>query len=544
VAASIVIVEPAATSSFGGALGWCAIWSMFVLLYVAYVAALRRLLEPRYAAAGHVSLPVALAVIVAATVLMVGALHGGAAMADLPTSRPFVVGLAGSLVFGLWFGIGLILLLDEIERARTLRSALIDRRVAVELGLLQQNLVIEGMRAEYWRKIERESSGARQALAALVEVARQSGDVGVASALTRGLRDFATGSVRETSAQLWSAVSQEHPPLRWGDVLAGVIRREPFYPLVVAVVIVIGNLPQDAPTFGIAHAGAYLIGLSGFCAAVMVVANRCMARWPAHHAALFVVTLVGLQATVPLAGALRDHLVPGSASASWMVSQVVVGVIVVVMVSAVGSWIHTGRARRRAWLTEIDARRVKAMARGHAVTLAARDVSRELHGSVQTRLIAAALAGERALASGDRAALEAAVTEAGRVLVQLEPQARAVGSIEEEVAARSDLWDGLCEIRVEIDDLTGVGADPASVGRVVEEGIANAVRHGGATRIDITVRAAGAGAIVVVIDDDGTAPNAESSGTGSAMIDAITGGAWRRTATGVGCRLEATIAAG
>jgi signal transduction histidine kinase len=172
--------------------------------------------------------------------------------------------------------------------------------------------------------------------------------------------------------------------------------------------------------------------------------------------------------------------------------------------------------------------------------LLTRDGSRDQLG---TKLIAAAVAGEQAVESGDHALLERAFDEARSVLEGIGTEERAVGAIADEVAHKAALWDGLCEIRVQVGDLASARADAEGVGRVVEEGIANAIRHGGASCLDIVVRATPDGAVEVVIDDDGAGLTSDVAGTGSAILDVVTGGAWERTSGDRGCRLTARVPA-
>ena len=162
---------------------------------------------------------------------------------------------------------------------------------------------------------------------------------------------------------------------------------------------------------------------------------------------------------------------------------------------------------------------------------------------MQTKLIATAIAGEQAIASGDRTALERALEEARSVLEDLGAAERPVGAIADEVAFKAALWNGLCDIRLRVGELAGARADAEGVGRVVEEGIANAVRHGGATRVEVAVRAVLDGSVEVVVEDDGTGLASDVTGTGSAILDAVTGGAWERSSGERGCRLTARVPA-
>jgi len=85
------------------------------------------------------------------------------------------------------------------------------------------------------------------------------------------------------------------------------------------------------------------------------------------------------------------------------------------------------------------------------------------------------------------------------------------------------------------------------VGRVVEEGLSNAIRHGGAKQIEVRVTggqpgsAFGADGVVVVIEDNGNGPGGGEPGLGSSLLDSVSQ-TWELEATGSGARLSVVMA--
>ena len=80
------------------------------------------------------------------------------------------------------------------------------------------------------------------------------------------------------------------------------------------------------------------------------------------------------------------------------------------------------------------------------------------------------------------------------------------------------------------------------MGRVVEEGLTNAIRHGQATVIRVSVGVEAAG-VAVVVADDGVGPGAVTAGLGSALLDQATGGAWSLDRVGEWTELRAHVRA-
>jgi signal transduction histidine kinase len=199
--------------------------------------------------------------------------------------------------------------------------------------------------------------------------------------------------------------------------------------------------------------------------------------------------------------------------------------------------------------TEVDEERVVATAKSRKVADFARETSRVLHGAVQTRLTVCSLMIERARESNDEAALGLALMEAVAILqTPVEPVA-GQETISGEVARKVSLWDGFCSISVMVDqnlpDVPHVAA--RDIGRLVEEAISNAIRHGGASRISVKVSVDVGGAISVSVEDDGVnevehvTGIGQGGGVGSAMFDQITGGNWKLTRRNSTTHFNATL---
>jgi hypothetical protein len=151
-----------------------------------------------------------------------------------------------------------------------------------------------------------------------------------------------------------------------------------------------------------------------------------------------------------------------------------------------------------------------------------RQLGSELHGALQTRLLVCAGAIDSALANEDADARRDALNQAWDVLkTPLESQQQA-GSIQECVDQRVAAWTGLLDVRCDMAASIGAlgGSLARSVDVVIEEGLANAYRHGDATRVDVNIWADG-NDIVVEIIDDGRGLGDVISGMGSQRMAAV-----------------------
>lgn len=179
-----------------------------------------------------------------------------------------------------------------------------------------------------------------------------------------------------------------------------------------------------------------------------------------------------------------------------------------------------------------------ALARTRLLAEIARDAAQVLHGTVQARLIACALAMETA---DSREQLVDALASAREVLESPLPlPVERSPAVHAEVRRKVSLWGDACVFRAIISgDVEGL-VDPVSVGRIVEEGITNGIRHGAAQEIDVSVTSDGDFAVIEVVDD-GEGPRRGTPGLGTAMIEHATGGQWSLVRDGAKTRLTARI---
>ena len=150
--------------------------------------------------------------------------------------------------------------------------------------------------------------------------------------------------------------------------------------------------------------------------------------------------------------------------------------------------------------------------------------------------------------SGDETSLNLAMLEALSILQAPLPISESEVTLGAEVARKLALWHGLCVFELQIDprlvDITN--PEPREVGRIIEEGISNSIRHGGASKISVSVMSGADSSVVVQIDDNGSGiskPSQGKPGIGTAMFASTTGGSWSLSSLKQGARLLAVIPA-
>lgn len=156
--------------------------------------------------------------------------------------------------------------------------------------------------------------------------------------------------------------------------------------------------------------------------------------------------------------------------------------------------------------------------------------------------MSAAVAIKRAATNRDAVAFQVALGEAQQILnANSFTEDDRETSLADEVQRKVSLWSGLCKVEVTIDSSVSDirGRTARDVGRVVEEGLSNAILHGGATSIAISM-AIENGTIIVIVNDNGCGPQRGERGLGSAVLDGLSD-SWELSAVPSGSRLRVPI---
>ena len=441
----------------------------------------------------------------------------------------------------------LILLFDYRDRTSTARKALIEQAVQLELEALQRTTIAAQLQEQLAADVAAELSTARIDLESRLRLARDAEGIDPGAnprewiEISALLRDTAQSAIRPLSARMWQQAAEDYPRQSGWVIIPNIVRGQPFRPLLIIIIHLLGGLTDALALFG-TERGAALMGVQ--CLGILVIcegANALMRMYPAQHARIFIGGLVLLQGGVFVTVHVREAWLPGSASGSWAFVQVVVGTAVVLLTSGFGAWRQFDADSRDLFRDRVRRNQVASIARSRQLADLARQASRVLHGSVQTRLHSCAMAIDGASAAGDEQGRIDALLEAMAILAQPLHEERIAGSVRDEVQRKVDLWGALCEFTVDVED-DGNGPESLSetVGRVVEEGISNAMRHGQATRIDISVTIAN-GRCQVELTDNGCGPGSGRPGVGSALLHQSSGGDWTLTGLEQGSRLAVSV---
>jgi hypothetical protein len=174
-----------------------------------------------------------------------------------------------------------------------------------------------------------------------------------------------------------------------------------------------------------------------------------------------------------------------------------------------------------------------------------RNLTWVLHGPVQSALVSAALRLEsgETIGQAERIVIHDNIVEA---YAKLNAGGPSYPDFDRFSTDLTGMWFGICEIEFcDPDALIGrLDTDPAGTASLIEiatESVSNAIRHGKATAISITVREANSGLVTLLISDNGAGlPSGSQPGIGSDLYASLAH-EWSLTGSSDGTTLTAHV---
>ena len=472
----------------------------------------------------------------------------------VPISLVVLVGavsgaVRSSIVVALTYEVGLLEPSSSLGVVLLVRMATGATQLGVGMPLLAMALSVSTRyRSERRRLLELQSE----------LVKRQSEEVGAAIALRDALTDpvrkrlkdladrlgddpaaisAAAIDVREQAHELWS--TSVTPPrddrVQFGRVVTASLR---YNPLPIAAVLLVwfpsaflSITGRDSVQVGAVSSITGAIVLLG----VFTLGTRIVRTRPSLGPVLFAVgTVVGGSTAAVVAWWFSGGRNLGGNLPIMIVSIVWLASITLV-VSVVEGAVRQSESVLRRLQDGINQREVELHTQERQRAQLAHEVASVLHGVVQGRLAVAQRSPD------DSAALARQALDEGIELLGATSVATAVDAkqLARDVSAP---WSALMDIDLRADE----GMIPADrvrdVGDVLEECLSNAFRHGGATRVELELDRQERGWHVAVSDNGSGIDEAQGSGLGTSLFDAVSGGEWSRsTIPGGGCRVDVMV---
>ena len=181
--------------------------------------------------------------------------------------------------------------------------------------------------------------------------------------------------------------------------------------------------------------------------------------------------------------------------------------------------------------------RIREKILNEQIAIFSRDWASHIHGRVVTRLTTAAFLLEQSSNKNSSSAINDALEIIAETLEEPETgikRSRSNKTLEVEVNYRLDPWDGILDVKAQIDpQIRNMGGSRVfEIGLIIEEAVTNSVRHGQASSVAIALKPKNKEAIVLTILDNSIVappvnfPFESSKGLGTQIFDSFTDGNW------------------
>ncbi len=163
--------------------------------------------------------------------------------------------------------------------------------------------------------------------------------------------------------------------------------------------------------------------------------------------------------------------------------------------------LHVSRLRQKQWVSR-------------------QEVVSQVHGQVQGAIVAALT---RLGHTDDPSQVEKAKADLDRALNSLNEHTSQTANIRESLDDLASAWEGVCQIELQLDAEAEANCNRSAttafvVGALVTEGIVNAVRHGDAKTVQVSLQTLSPGLLSLRLTDDGQLEPASVPGNGSRLM--------------------------
>lgn len=459
-----------------------------------------------------------------------------------PTNPGVRIALTAVLLTWWFLTIGLIQ--DGRRRVLSYRTQLIDERVALLVTSEEHRELITALRRNIAADMHSRLQPAVQVIDARLRKQHDDITYDEGAEIAEVLLEAAQDTVKPVSRSIWESTQRTYAPPRLRGMVRRIVANSPFRPAIVALIYAAAALsgPEAGSTSDVIDIAITAVIVAAF----LLAANALMRRAPQWHTPIFITAVVLLQSPTIAAIWIPSFAPSPNYTVVDALARVALGVIIIVITSGFGSWRRSHVQILESLQADLERDEVAAAARDRATVSILRELARYLHADVQSRLFTSANAIEQATAAKDFDALRAALRDARNALSQTVPDdsSPSVVDLDADLAQLQDLWRGLLRLDYTLPTQPWIDAPAArALVAIAEEAVANAARHGNATRvgIDISVQESPR-AWLITVTDDGVGPTNGPRGLGSTVFQDVTAGDWMLTlGSNGGACLTATV---
>lgn len=352
--------------------------------------------------------------------------------------------------------------------------------------------------------------------------------------LAMEIRGFVSEVLRPLSKDMWRTEFKSLPDFRLAELLKSALTKHVyFWPLVVPIYALSNIFPaivERELAFGLIYVGFR----AAILLVVLVAAGKVLTKSDGQAISLYVGTLALIGALNLGVSQLVAPSPPLEELQSWILGQI--WLVVVTLIVGVSKALAAGGEA----LDKFYGSWIRDHVESSSVSLQLsryedRQLAQYLHGTVQAKLsnLAAHLEQDpdKAALDGNLKLIDQVISDALR-----EYHERQVKTLEEMTTRLEADWGGLVELTFLFSDVPLREGMVDRVSQVINEAVANAYRHGEATRVTINLSKD----LELSVRDDGKGSTTTIPGLGSALFDSIAS-EWSLTANDAGSTLRLRI---
>ena len=351
-------------------------------------------------------------------------------------------------------------------------------------------------------------------------------------AIVRELREIVNSDLRPLSQQIWRRESVKFPSFKLSQIAKLALRGHVYSIGWVVPLWAITTITSTARVFGLEDSLRIQVVRALLLVAGILIAKRIPVKSFAGSLIVYVSTMtlvgflqVGLGSLLSAERDFGDDIGFTIANLIWLFQ-------LTMFIGMARTFLELGQKVESEYEKFLDEADLEEMKSVREIALKDRQLAQFLHGHMQTKLNAVAA---RIEAQPDHRNLSDDIEQIEQVLndALVEFGKQQVGDIEDIIRSLERDWGGLVKFSFAVSPAQLSQKQLEAVREVMNEGVANAVRHGFASRISVTL---GEGP-EITIKDDGTGPRDGVPGLGSTYFDSISKD-WELRATSAGSILR------
>jgi hypothetical protein len=423
-------------------------------------------------------------------------------------SRWFNTGILGLILIPL-----VALMTHEVSEFKAQRELLVARRALSELA---SSNVYSGTTFKELQALVSSADARLQEIVRLAGTDQSLAEIRFKEELGRIIRD----EVRPLSHKIWKQQEEDIPSISWRSQLSDATSKTVQHPIGLGLWLFFGSLGGHANLLGLSDAFWRVLTLSTIVMLTMLAAKQIFAPYPRRSKIPFLISI----ALATFTGVGFTNLLLGPIQGSSLSLEFAIYAAHLLQSGILLNLIHEFSDKKmrlhQLRLNPNDSELVNSAVERYVSNVRNREFAQLLHSDIQNKLLNSILAAEKHAGVGFDV-----VSEAGRLRAMLqgflryETAARTIGEVLE---SQKQAWAEFILISTTIDeDLASFQARRCyGLSELISEGISNAIRHGEATQLEISLRIF-EGEVLILIRDDGTGLKSDSRGLGTSVLKTL-----------------------